>query len=109
MGYGSGGDIIGLHAAIDEACNETIPIVLSDKFSNLEVFRRIEEATNGRVGHIAGPADATQAPRNAGGLRTMFTAFHHLPPELAHKIIADAVNAETPILFAKFTERTYFN
>ena len=109
MGSGSGGDIIGLHAAIDEACNETIPIVLSDKFPNLDAFRRIEQATNGRVGHIAKPVDATQVPRSVGGLRTMFTAFHHLPPELAHKILADAVTAEAPILIAEFTERTFFN
>ena len=105
MGSGSGGNIIGLHAAIDEACNETIPIVLSDKFPNLEglsPYRRSYQWP-------CRPVDATQVPRNVGGLRTMFTAFRHLSPKLAHKILVAAVNAEAPILIAEPTNRSFFN
>ena len=109
LGSGSGGDIIGLHGAIDRACGEAIPILLSDKFPNLEAFERIEAATSGRVGHIAKPVDATNVPRDIAGLRTMFTAFHHLPPDLARKILSDAAQSGAPILIAEFTERTLFN
>ena len=109
LGSGSGGDIVGLHGAIDAACGKEVPILLTDKFPNLEAFARIEAATTGRVGHIAKSVDATDVPRDVTGLRTMFTAFHHLPPELARKILNDAVDADAPILIAEFTERSLLN
>jgi hypothetical protein len=109
LGSGSGGDIVGLHEAIDAACGEEIPVLLTDKFPNLEAFKRIDAATHGRVGHIAKSVDATNVPRDVTGLRTMFTAFHHLPPDLAHKILSDAVEARAPILIAEFTERSLLN
>ena len=109
LGSGSGGDIVGLHEAIDAACGKEIAVRLSDKFPNLEAFKRIEAATGGRVGHIARSVDATNVPGDVTGLRTMFTAFHHLPPQLAAKILSDAVRSRSPILVAEFTERTLFN
>ena len=109
LGSGSGGDIIGLAAAIDRARDRATPILLSDKFPNLEAFKRIEQGTGGRVGHIAKPVDATQVPKDVTGMRTMFTAFHHLPPALARKILSDAAASGAPILIAEFTERTLFN
>ena len=109
LGSGSGGDIAALQRAIAEARGAEVPVLLSDKFPNLEAFKRIERATAGRVGYIAAPVDATRVPDGVTGLRTMFTAFHHLPPALAAKILGDAMGSPAPILIAEFTERTLFN
>jgi len=37
--------------------------------------------------------DAMKVPEELQGLRTMFTSFHHFPPEEARAIIQDAVDA----------------
>lgn len=38
------------------------------------------------------PVDARAVPRELDGFRTIFTAFHHFPPEQAREILADAVS-----------------
>ncbi|MCB9795225.1 MAG: hypothetical protein H6741_21190 [Alphaproteobacteria bacterium] len=42
--------------------------------------------------------DATAVPPSLSGLRTVFNAFHHLPPPLARAVLADAARTGQPIL-----------
>ena len=105
LGSGSGGDVIRLQKEIDAALQRPVEFRLTDKFPNLEAFRRIESETSGRVGHIAYSVDATNVPDDLKGVRTLFTAFHHFRPELARQILDDAIQARSPIFIAEFTER----
>ena len=105
LGSGSGGDVIRLQKEIDAALRRPVEFRLTDKFPNLEAFRRIEEETGGRVGHIAESVDATNVPDELKGVRTLFTAFHHFRPDFARQILDDAIQARSPILIAEFTER----
>jgi hypothetical protein len=105
LGSGSGGDIIRLQREIDAALQRPVEFLLTDKFPNLEAFRRIETETKGRIGHIADSVDATNVPDDLKGVRTLFTAFHHFRPELGRQILDDAIQARSPIFIAEFTER----
>ncbi len=51
------------------------------------------------------PIDATAVPAEEQGLRTIFNAFHHLPPALARKVLADTVAARQPIAIFEVVSR----
>jgi hypothetical protein len=51
------------------------------------------------------PVDATRVPADAPGLRTLFNAFHHLAPDAARSVLADAVATRQPIAIVELTGR----
>ncbi len=68
-----------------------VRIQLTDRFPNLGAFEALARESEGRVGFVPTPIDATVVPVGERGVRTMFNAFHHFPPELARSILADAI------------------
>jgi hypothetical protein len=64
---------------------------LSDLWPDLEAFERASRLSKGAITYDAEPVDATQVPGQLPGFRTMFQAFHHLRPEQARAMLADAV------------------
>jgi hypothetical protein len=68
-------------------------VYLTDKYPNLEAFRKIGAASGGAVRFYAASVDATNVPRELKGLRTMFSTFHHFRPAEAQAILQDAVDA----------------
>jgi hypothetical protein len=63
---------------------------MSDKYPNAQARARVQ--TNSANLHYREEAvDATRVPRSLGGFRTLFTSFHHFPPEQAREILRDAV------------------
>jgi hypothetical protein len=59
------------------------------------------------LAHEPAPVDATRIPPRlaAGRARVILNAFHHFPPSLAQKILADAVASSSPIFIAEPFER----
>jgi hypothetical protein len=49
--------------------------------------------------------DARSVPADLSGVRTMFDAFHHLRPDDARAVLADAHARRAPILIAEATSR----
>lgn len=78
-------------------------VVLTDLYPNLEAFRRRE--ADG-VRHIAEPVDATRVPRDLVGVRTLFNAFHHLPPGPARALLEDAAAQRQPIVVVETVGRS---
>jgi hypothetical protein len=70
-----------------------LQIYLTDKYPNLEAFRKIGAASEGRILSYPESVDATNVPRELKGLRTMFSTFHHFRPTEARAILQDAVDA----------------
>lgn len=68
-----------------------VKVVLSDLYPNIEALRHARARSQERLGFHATPVDATNVPVELSGVRTMFNAFHHFPPESARSILADAV------------------
>lgn len=70
-----------------------LQISLTDKYPNLGAFQKVKEASEGRITFYPNPVDAMSVPADLKGLRTMFTSFHHFPPEEARVILQNAVDA----------------
>jgi hypothetical protein len=66
-------------------------VELSDLYPNAAALRDACVRSGGRVNFRPESIDATNVPADLPGVRTMFNAFHHFPPEAASAILADAV------------------
>jgi hypothetical protein len=65
-------------------------ITLTDKYPNIEMFKVINEQTNGKIDFVEQPIDALEVPETIKGVRTVFTGFHHFKPAEVKKILQDA-------------------
>jgi hypothetical protein len=64
---------------------------LSDHCPNIPAFERACCLSQQAITYHPKPVDATRVPLELAGFRTMFTAFHHLRPDQARTVLADAV------------------
>ncbi len=78
----------------------TIPgvkITLTDFFPNIKAFETTQEQYPHLFSYQTQSVDATQVPESLKGLRTQFLSFHHFKPEMAKKILQNAVDSKQPI------------
>lgn len=92
---GSGPILPILLALSDEGL--TVRATLTDRYPNLETFRRVRDAGAGAVDYVAEPIDARSVPPTLTGFRTFYNAFHHFRPREARQILEDAVAASQPV------------
>lgn len=76
---------------------QPVSVLLTDRYPNAGAFALAEAGHGGRVRGRAEPVDAAAVPEDLRGFRTIFNAFHHFPPPLARRILADAVRQRQPI------------
>lgn len=86
------------------ARGRTVEVVLTDLLPNLAAFEHAAQTTGCR--YRADAIDATSVPPDLTGLRTVFNAFHHFPPSLARRILADAVASRQAILIVEIPHRS---
>ena len=84
---------------------QAVAYCVSDKYPELEAFRRASEASEGRVQFIDQPVDVLDIPCNLQGLRLLVTSFHHFRPELAARILREAYERRLPIAIFEVTDR----
>jgi hypothetical protein len=82
-----------------------LQILLTDKYPNLEAFRRVSASSDRHITFYPEPVDAMKVPSALKGLRTMFTSFHHFPPDDARAILQNAVDAGESIGIFEATKR----
>jgi hypothetical protein len=106
---GGGGPIPALQRALASE-GLSVPFVLTDRFPNLDAFKRIEaqQALDG-ISFIAGAVDARAVPAELIGVRTLFNAFHHFRPVDAVAVLRDAANRGQPIGIFEIPDRTFRN
>lgn len=102
---GGGGPWPGLLPRLDSA-DARVQVRLTDRYPNREAFERANEGTGGRLAFHGEPVDATALPAGLAGFRTLFTAFHHFPPDAARAILADAVRGRQGIGVFEATQRS---
>ena len=98
---GAGGPWVAWQAS--RAAN--VEISLTDKFPNSTARARIEQQALPGLHYVAESVDAAQVQPSLAGFRTVFTAFHHFPPEQARHILADAIAQRQPIGIFEYTNR----
>jgi hypothetical protein len=84
----------------------SIEIHLTDKFPNHQGFAALQRQFPGQVTAVPTPVDAAAVPPDLTGFRTLFTAFHHFPPEAAREVLADAVRQRQGIGIFETTQRS---
>lgn len=104
---GSGGPWLQLYSHIHNG-EQPITILLTDLYPNLSAMRAASAASNGRICFMPTPVDATQLDPRLVGFRTLFTAFHHFPPEAARAILQDAVQQRQGIAIFEQTSRRWW-
>ncbi len=102
---GGSGPLAQIQQALSDLDHE-VTVTLSDKYPNIPAFKRMQQETVGKVGFHAKPVDATDVPEAIEGFRTIFSAFHHFPPQLATQILQDTVNKRASIGIFELSNRT---
>lgn len=69
----------------------SVSVCLTDKYPNVELFRQLNRPPPQPISYHTEPVDARQVPEELTGFRTIFSAFHHFPPEQACAVLADAI------------------
>jgi len=103
---GGGGPVLSLVRRLRESHGRAAMATLTDKFPNVAAFDRAERELPDQVRGVRESIDATAVPDTLRGVRTIFNAFHHLPPEVARAVLADAAQKRQPILSFEFVERS---
>jgi hypothetical protein len=80
-------------------------ILLTDKYPNLRAFQKVRAASGHHIAFYSDSVDAMKVPGELQGFRTMFTSFHHFPPEEARAVLQNAVDAGQSIGIFEITRR----
>ena len=80
-------------------------ILLTDKYPNLRAFQNVRAASENHIAFCPDSVDAMKVPGELQGFRTMFTSFHHFPPEEARAILQNVVDAGQSIGIFEITRR----
>lgn len=103
---GGGGPVVSLTRRLRAQYGRDVSLVLTDKYPNRDAFVRAERELGGDVEGKRESIDATAVPKELTGVRTIFNAFHHLPPQVAQAVLADAADKRQPIVTVEFVERS---
>ncbi len=111
IGSGSGGPWLQLfphfrQLSVQPLGSRPVEIVLTDLYPNLPAMRVAVQRSHGQIQFVGTPVDATQMPEELEGFRTLFTSFHHFPPDVARAILQDAVNQRQGIGIFEQTQRS---
>jgi hypothetical protein len=90
-----------------EAAGVPVTVTMTDLYPNVPAFETIAGQSRGRIGYDTAPVDARAVGPAVGGLRTLFNAFHHLPPDDARAVLHAAAAARQPIALFEISERTW--
>jgi hypothetical protein len=104
MCSGGGGPWIGLSRSFHPDARG-LHILLTDKYPNLDAFQNVSTASVNHIAFCPHSVDAMSVPGDLQGFRTMFSSFHHFPPEEARAILQNAIDAGQRIGAFEITRR----
>ena len=87
------------------ALNADVTVCLTDKYPNLDALSRAATESDGLT-FASVSVDALDVPGEFGGVRTIFTAFHHFTPEQARAVLRDAVRQGRGVCVFEATQRS---
>ena len=94
---GAGGGIAGIREALSKRMQAPIRVTLTDLYPNLDAFELLHNQSKGAITYVPEPVNALAVPDQLHGIRTIFSSFHHFPPEVAKSILQDAVDKKAAI------------
>ena len=102
---GSGGPWVYLYKELNDIKEYAPTIWLTDLYPNCSAFEASSSLSSGKIFFSAEPVSATNVPTNLTGFRTIFSAFHHFPPQMAKSILYDAVRNKQGIAIFEISQR----
>ncbi len=85
---------------------ELTTVRLTDKYPNKAAMERMEASAGAGLTCQTAPVDATAVPPELVGFRTLFSSFHHFPPDAARALLRDAVERRKGIAIFEATHRS---
>ena len=82
-----------------------VSVTLTDLHPNVDALERVRALAPDAIDYRVESVDATRVPRDLRGTRTLFTSFHHFPPDAARQVLRDAADAGVPITVFEATNR----
>lgn len=105
MASGGGGGLVKLSEHLQKEIPD-IKINLSDYYPNINAFEKTKNKSPEIFTYTNTSVDATNVPKDLKGVRTQFLSLHHFAPDMAVKILQNAVDSESPIAIFEAQERT---
>ena len=102
---GGGGPVLEVVRILEQEHGIHPHLTLTDIIPNLQTASEINGVGNDRV-YKTEPIDATNVPRELQGVRTVFSGFHHLRPELAFGLLKNAFDCRQHIFIGETTKRS---
>lgn len=93
---GAGGPALRMRTLLRRT-GHAVSLTLSDLHPSRVGIDRVAAAQEDGVRYLASPVDATTGGADAEGVRTMFGALHHFPPDAASRLIAGVVARRQPL------------
>jgi hypothetical protein len=102
---GGGGPWFTLAHRLETVSEEPLQILLTDLYPSETALQITAHYAPHHIQYVAKSVDATQVPRELTGFRTLFTAFHHFPPQIAQAILQNTVDNRQGIGIFEQTRR----
>ncbi|UJR85644.1 hypothetical protein [Sandaracinus amylolyticus] len=93
---GGGGGALYAHGTLRDA---GIEMVLTDRYPNEAGRARVASRGDAALTYRESPVDALQLPAELTGVRTMWGALHHFPPDAIAALLAAIVRSGEPLAF----------
>jgi hypothetical protein len=103
---GAGGPLVNIRSILAGEMGFPVEILLTDLYPNVAAFRRLEAESEGLIRGRYESTSALDVPAELEGVRTLFTALHHFPPEQVRLLLADAVSKRAGVAVFEPLERT---
>lgn len=105
MASGATGPVLHLLPALRALQGGPVKVTLCDLFPTAAGQQKVAALNDPAVRYLATSVDATRAPAELTGVRTIFGAFHHFPPELAKGVLRDAFMQRRSIAIFEISAR----
>lgn len=94
---GGGGGLRPVQQGLSQAMGREVRVVLTDLYPNVPAYQLLEQESGGSIGFWPEAVNATAVPPDLRGFRTVYSAFHHFPPEQGERLLRNAVTASEGI------------
>lgn len=103
---GGGGLLVEIQNELASDPASPIAVTFTDKYPNAPALAAICASNPERLSFERQSVDATAVPSHLRGIRTLFSAFHHFSPDVATRILGDAVRTRQGIAVFEVSRRS---
>jgi hypothetical protein len=83
-----------------------LQLTLSDLYPNQETAKKINQLAEENTKYLTTAVNATDLDKELAGVRTMVCSMHHMPPEVAKRILKNALEAQQPICIYEISDNS---